>query len=186
MVKSISLTLSGGEFEIVYGTDFSVKSDCLDHLVYEKDDVWYVVSDPQHTKYANTTITIPYQSIFYTVLINITDGVLEMCKTACENIFLYIKNSTVEADTVSQRLRIAVGHGNARICAKASYINIDCGYGTIDLHPEHIKNGYKINSKCGMGNVTLNSAVLPKQYVSQEGERQIEVICGMGAVNIYT
>ena len=64
MVRSISLTLSGGEFEIVYGTDFSVKSDCLDHLVYEKDDVWYVVSDPQHTKYANTTNTIPNQSIF--------------------------------------------------------------------------------------------------------------------------
>lgn len=186
MVKSISLTLSGGEFELVYGTDFSVTSDSLNHLVYEKDDVWYVVSDPQHTKYAKTTITIPYQSIFYTVLINITDGVLEMCTTSCERIFFYIKNATVEADTISQRLRIAVGHGNARICAKASYINIDCGYGTIDLHPEHIKNGYKINSKCGMGTVTLNSAVLPKQYVSQEGERQIEVICGMGAVNIYT
>lgn len=187
MIKSVKLELSGGEFEIVYGTDFSVTSDFLNHLVYEKDSVWHVMSDPCHGKYAKTVITIPCGYSFSNFQINLTDGALRLCKTSCENIEFKVKSASAEVDTVTaQNLYISISRADLRISLDAKNTNIDCGYGTVDLRFAQYKNGYSINSRCGMGNVTLNSSLLPKKFKSNNGNRKINVICGMGDVNINT
>lgn len=186
MIKSVKLELSGGDFEIIYGNDFSVTSDVLNHLVYEKDGVWHVISDPCHGKYATTTITVPHSYCFTDFQINLTDGALKLCRTESKNIEFNITNASAEAETaVAENLYISVGRANLRISADAVNTNIDCGYGTIDIRfPK--KTGYSITSQCGMGNVTLDSAVLPKKYCSANGDRKINIICGMGDVNINT
>lgn len=187
MIKSVKLELSGGEFEICCGEDFSVTSDTLNHLVYEKDGVWHVVSDPCHGKYASTVITLPYGHSLRNFALYITDGAVKMCRTECENISFDIKNSSAEVESiVTDKLYISVSRGNLRINADSGYTDIDCGYGTVDLRLPRKKDGYSITSQCGRGNVTLNSSVLPKKYHSDNSERRINVICGMGNVNIST
>ncbi len=187
MIKSVKLELSGGEFEIVYGKDFSVSSDTLKHLVYEKSSVWHVISDPCHGKYAKTVITIPCGYSFTNFQINLVDGVLRICKTDCENIEFNLKSASAEVDTVTaQNLYISISRSDLRISIDTKNTNIDCGYGTVDLMFSQDKNGYSINSQCGMGNVILNSSLLPKKFKSNNGDRKINVICGMGDVNINT
>lgn len=187
MIKSVKLELSGGDFEIRHGEDFSVTSAALNHLVYEKDGVWHVVSDPCHGKYAATVITIPYSYSFTNFQITLNDGALRLCKTKCKNIELNIKNASAEAEAaLAENLYISASRGNLRISADAVCTNIDCGYGTVNLNLLQKNTGYSISSQCGMGNVTLNSAVLPKKYCSDNGERKINVICGMGDVNLST
>lgn len=187
MIKSVKLELSGGDFEIRHGEDFSVTSDALNHLVYEKDGIWHVVSDLCHGKYAVTVITIPYSYSFTNFQITLNDGALRLCKTECKNIELNIKNASAEAETASaENLYISASRANLRISADAGNTSIDCGYGTVDLRLLRQKDGYSISSQCGMGNVTLNSAVLPKKYKADNGTRKINVICGMGEVNIST
>ena len=178
MIKSVKLELSGGEFEIIYGTDFCVTSDASNHLVYEKDSVWHVMSDPCHGKYAKTVITIPCGYSFANFQINLTDGALKLCKTDCENIEFNLKSASLEADTaVAENLYISTSRADLRISLDAKNTNIDCGYGTVDLMFLQNKNGYSINSQCGMGNVTLNSSLLPKKFNSNNGDRKINVIC---------
>ena len=187
MIKSVKLDLSGGDFEIAYGSDFSVASDVLNHLVYEKDGVWHVVSDPCRGRYANTVITLPYERSFHNFALNIKDGAVKMCKTECDNISLEIKSSSVEIEKInSQELYISMSRGNLQINADSAYTDIDCGYGTVDIRMQRRKDGYAVTSQCGMGNVTLNSSILPKKYQSDNSERKINVICGMGDVNIST
>ena len=187
MISSVKLDLSGGDFEIIRGDNFSVTSDCLDHLVYEKDGVWHVVSDPCRGKYANTTITLPLERSFHNFALNVTDGAIKMCSVESENISFDIKNSAAEIEkTISQNLYVSTSRGNIRINADSKRSNIDCGYGTVDVHMARKKEGYSISSQCGMGNVTLNSSVLTKKYHSTDGEYEIHIICGMGEVNITT
>ncbi len=183
MINSVKLEISGGDFEIAYGDDFSVTSDCLNHLVYEKDGIWHVVSDPCHGKYAKTLITLPYLRTFVNFQINLSDGALKLCKTDCKNIEFNLKNASAEADTITaQNLYISIGRANLRISADAQATSIDCGYGTVDLRLT--KDSYSINSQCGMGKVTLNSSLLPKKFGNNNGDRKINVICGMGDVSI--
>lgn len=185
MINSIKLELSGGDFEITQGEGFSVTSDCLNHLVYEKDGVWHVVSDPYHGKYAKTVITLPFLRAFTNFQINLTDGALNLCKTDCENMEFNLKNASAESDTVtSENLYISIAHSNLRILTDSQSTNIDCGYGTLDLRLT--RGSYSIKSQCGMGKVTLNSSVIPKKFECNNGNRKINVICGMGDVNINT
>ena len=186
MIKSIRLELSGDDFEITYGTDFTVTSDISKHLVYEKNGVWHVISDPCHGKYGRTIITIPYGYSFTDFQINLTDGALKFCKINSENAELNLKNASVEADTISKNLYISISRANLRIFADSQAINIDCGYGMVDLRLVKARDGYSISSQCGIGNVTLNSSLLAKKFESNNGARKINVICGMGDVNINT
>ena len=185
MINSVKLELSGGDFEITNGEIFSVTSDCLDHLVYEKDGVWHVVSDPCHGKYAKTVITLPYLRAFTNFQINLSDGALDLCRTDCKNLEFNLKNASAESDTVTaQNLYISIAHSNLRILADSQSTSIDCGYGTLDLRLT--KGNYSIKSQCGMGKVTINSSLLPKKFENNDGDRKINVICGMGDVNINT
>lgn len=187
MIKSIDLQLTGGEFRIIQGDDFTIRSDSLDHLIYEKDEVWHVISDICRGKYADTVITLPIIRSFHKVSVKITDGTLSMCPMQCKEIIFNIRSASVDvADVISQRLKIDIGSGNLKINADSYQTYIDCGYGTVNLNMSREKQAYSIDSKCGMGNVTLNSMLLPKQYKSPEGEHKIHIICGMGEVNINT
>ena len=187
MILSVKLELSGGDFEIIRGDNFSVTSDCLDHLVYEKDGVWHVVSDPCRGKYASTTITLPYKYSFHNFTLKLTDGALKMCDTESKNILFEIKNSAAEIEKIiSQKLYISMSRGNIRINADSKHTNIDCGYGTVDIKMAQKKDEYRISSQCGMGKVTLNSSVLPRKYQPDNGEYEIYIVCGMGEVNITT
>lgn len=185
MINSVKLELSGGDFQITHGEDFSVTSDCLNHLVYEKDGIWHVVSDPCHGKYAKTVITLPYLSTFTNFQVNLSDGALNLCKTDCKSLEFNLKNASAETDTVTvQNLYISIGYSDLRVLADAQFTNIDCGYGTLDLRLT--KGNYSIKSQCGMGKVTLNSSLLSKKFENSDGDRKINVICGMGNVNINT
>lgn len=185
MINSIKLELSGGDFEITLGEDFSVTSDGLNHLVYEKDSVWHVVSDPCHGKYAKTVITLPYLRAFANFQVNLSDGALNLCKTDCKSLEFNLKNASAETDMLTaENLYISIGHSNLRILADSQFTNIDCGYGTVDLRLK--KNSYSIKSQCGMGKITLNSSLVPKKFETADGDRKINVICGMGDVHIYT
>ena len=185
MIKSMKIKLSGGEFEIVRGTDFSVTSDNLAHLIYEEKGVWHIVSDPCKGKYAKTLITLPYQHIFSDIYIEMSDGTLDICDIICDNFEIRISGASLVAQTIhSQNLYLSASKADVHINADSVMTDIDCGYGCVTMNFKSYSFGYKISSKCGMGNVSLNSVVLPKRYVSDIGERRINVICGMGNVNI--
>lgn len=187
MIKSIDLQLMGGEFSIIRGEDFAVTSNGLDHLVYEKNGVWHVISDTCRGKYANSVITVPFTHSFHKVSVKITDGTLSMCPIQCDEIMFNIKSASIDAsDIISQQLKIDIGKGNIQLNADSSQTDIDCGYGTVNMNMHREKKVYSIDSKCGMGRVTLNSMLLPKRYKSPDGEHKIHIICGMGEVNINT
>ncbi len=187
MIKSMKLKLSGGEFDIRRDVDFSVTSDSLAHLVYEKNGIWFVESDPCRGKYAKTVITLPYQHSFSDIVIEMTDGTLNICEINCDNIELTLKESALGADMIST-LNLYINSANSDVCIRANsqLTSIDCGFGTVNLSLTPYKYGYKIHSECGMGNVTLNSVLLPKKHISEMGKRRIDIICGMGDVNINT
>lgn len=185
MIKSMKLKLSGGEFTIQRDVDFSVTSDSLAHLVYEKNGIWFVESDPCRGKYAKTAITLPYQYSFSNIIIEMTDGTLNVCELDCDNIEFNIQKSVFTADMIkTQNLHIKSANSTIYAHVNPHLTSIDCGFGSVILNLTPYKFGYKIKSKCGVGNVSLNSVILPKNYISQNGERRIDIICGMGDVNI--
>lgn len=185
MIKSVDLKLCGGSFAIVRDVAFTVKSDGLAHLVYEKDGVWHVQSDPCRKNYSDTVITLPYGAVFSKLSLSIEDGAVEMCAAESEIVFVDIKNSSAElGEITAEKLYISVAGANISLNANAEYTSVDCGYGTVNLRQVRTKSGYSVKTKCGMGKVTLNSEVLPKRSYIPDGERTIDVICGMGEVNI--
>lgn len=185
MIKSVDLKLCGGSFVIVRDADFTVKSDDLAHLVYEKDGVWHVQSDPCRKNYSDTVITLPYGAVFSKLSLCVEDGALEMCDTESESVLINAKNASAEiGEITAKELYISAACANISLNANSKYTSVDCGYGTVNLRQVRAKSGYSVNSKCGMGKVTLNSTILPKRSYIPDGERKIDVICGMGEVNI--
>lgn len=186
MVHSVKLDLKNGYYEIVRGNDFSVVSDGVNHLVYEEDEVWRVVSDPEGGGTGNTTITIPQD-------INI------------KSFFLYGKNTAIKCDTLNactvyidlkdgagefsdikcDKVGISMGKGEMRAkITEVESLKIDCGYGTVNV--DLLKDNYNITSNCGMGEVSLNSEKLPKKYENKIIGKNIDIVCGIGRVNINT
>lgn len=187
MIKSLNFKLLHGEFQISEGTEFSITSKNADHLVYENKGVWHIESDPCAGKIGRTIITIPSGYVFDNIQIILDRAILSICKINTTNIGLELRNSTAETDGLTAKyLSIRTARGDIRTNADVSITDIDCGYGTIDLHFKPYTFGYNIHSTCGMGNVTHNSKTLPKKYASASGERKINIICGMGTVNFYT
>ena len=135
MIKSMKIKLSGGEFDIVRGTDFSVTSDNLAHLVYEKNGVWHVISDPCRGKYAKTVITLPYQHIFSDIYIEMSDGTLNICDISCDNFEIHITGASLETQTIhSQNLHLSASKADVHINADSQMTDIDCGYGIVTMN----------------------------------------------------
>lgn len=185
MIKSLNLILCGGNFDIVKGTDFSVDSDFLPHLVYEKNGVWNVISDPCRGRTAKTVITIPAEYTFAQISVSLSDGALEMCPIRSREFYCGFENASAQIDgAVSESLRVSSVRSSVFVNADSECCEIDCGFGNVDIRMRSAEYGYTVRTKCGMGSVTLNSVQLAKHGVYGRGARHINVICGMGNVNI--
>ncbi len=188
MIRSVKLILSGGYYDIIYGDGFSVSGKVSQYLEYEKNGIWYVKSNPYRGSEDDTLITVPYDFEFKSFVLKLNEGAAKVCPINCEKAYFEINNSAVEISDVSaERIGLALGKGNVVINSDpAIEMDIDCGFGTVDLRLKKSCDGYFVKSKRGMGEIILNSVRLPRQYENNEGKRVVNVICGMGKVNINT
>lgn len=188
MIDKVKLKLSGGFYEITYGDDFSVKSDCENHLVYEEKGIWYVISDHDGGKDGNSTILFPRDIQLHSFILEGTDIALKCDLLKADTVYFDLKNSAGEIRNLyGQKIGISMGKGEIRANIKELHtLKIDCGYGTVNAELPSDTTGYNITSNCGMGEVTLNSIKLPRQYVKNANGKNISIICGMGCVNINT
>ncbi len=188
MIHKVKLKLSGGFYEIVYGKEFSVKSFDTNHLVYEEDEVWYVVSDPNGRSEGNSTIVIPCDFNLKSFIMEGTGIALKCDTIKADTVYLDFKNSAGEINNIyGGRIGISMGKGDVRVNIKElDTLKIDCGHGTVNVELPYDDTGYDITSNCGMGEVTLNSMKLPRQYAQNDNGKIIYIVCGMGNVNINT
>ncbi len=188
MIHTVKLDLKNGYYEIVRGKDFNVESDSANHLVYKEDGVWYVVSDPDSGKAGNTFITIPQDVEIKNFFLHGKNTAIKCDNIKSHTIYIDIKDGVGEfLDIKCDRMAIAMGKGEIRTkITELESLKVDCGYGSVNVDLPYMKDGYDITSNCGMGEVTLNSEKLPRQYTVINSGKTIEIICGLGCVNINT
>lgn len=187
MITRIKLSLANGYYEIKEGTDFAVISEDADHLVYEENGIWNVVSQPGGVKGGNSIITVPPDAVPYAVYIEGENIGLNCDFINTQKLFLDMKSSACEINNVSSgKIKIEMGRGDMRISASEfSNLHINCGYGNIvaDLYGRDL---YNITTKCGNGEIILNSRRLPRGFCENNDGNNINIICGMGRVEVNT
>ncbi len=188
MIHKVKLKLSNGFYEIIYGKDFSVKGDGIKHLIYEENGTWYVCSDPNSCSDGNSIIEIPWNAQLKSFILEGAAIALKCDTVKADTIYIDLKNSAGEVSNIhGKKIGISMGKGNVRATIKAlNTLKIDCGHGMVNAELPYERCGYNITSNSGMGEVILNSIKLPRQYAKNEGEKNIDVVCGMGCVNINT
>ena len=188
MISKIKLNLSGGFYEIIKGTDFSVASDDSNHLEYENDGVWYVLSDPDGRQNGNSVIMIPYESELELFTLIANDVAIKCDFIKAKKVYFDLKNTAGEFCSIDGgKIGISMGKGDARFGIKTlEALKVDCGYGTVNVDLPQNPLGYNITSACGVGEVTLNSRKLPREYNDPNSGKIINIVCGMGHVNINT
>lgn len=188
MINSVRLKLSNGYYEIVAGTDFCVLSDTQEHLQYEDRGVGYIESDSCAGIGGINLITIPKDSGFNSFIVYLENGAIKAPSINAHKIYIELKNSAGEFDGLkADKIGLSLGKGSLRANVNnARELNIDCGMGNMDIRLGRKESSYKITSKHGMGVVNLNSKTLPRVYETENGENYVNIICGMGGVNINT
>lgn len=186
MVHSLKLDLKNGYYEIVRGDDFNVISDDVNHLVYEEDGVWYVVSAPNERRMGNTTITIPQDINIKSFFLYGKNTAIKCDTVNARNVYIDLKDSAGEFFNIKcDRVGISMGKGEVRAkITEVESLKIDCGYGTANV--DLLKGNYNVTSNCGMGEVSLNSKKLPREYENKTPGKNIDIVCGIGRVNINT
>lgn len=187
MIKSVKIIIHSGYCEVRYGNSFMLDGTG-NYLQYEKDGVLHIESDPCIGHNESTVISIPYNAALKSFILKINDGAAEICPLNCKKCFLDIRSSSVKlCGITSEHFGVSMSRGNAVINnAVCNKIDIDCGYGVVDLYAQNADTEYSVASRRGMGSVTLNSVQLPRQYNRPSGDNHINVTCGMGTVNINT
>lgn len=188
MIHKVKLKLSNGFYEIIYGKGFSAKSDGIKHLIYEENETWYVCSDPNNRSGGNAVIEIPFDAQLKSFILEGTDIALKCDTVKADTIYFDLKNSAGEVSSIhGKKIGISMGKGDVRaVIGSFNTLKIDCGYGRVNVELPFERCGYNITSDCGMGEVILNSIKLPRQYTKNGSEKNIDVVCGMGCVNINT
>lgn len=188
MINKVKLKLSGSFYEITYGDNFSVKDDCGNHLVYEEKGIWHVISDPDGRKNSNSVITIPRDVQLHSFILEGTDIALKCDILKANTVYFDLKNSAGEISNLyGKKIGISMGKGEIRVGIKElDTLKIDCGYGTVNAEIPADTIPYNIRSSSGIGEVNLNSIKLPRQYVKNDNGKDINIVCGMGCVNINT
>lgn len=187
MICKVKLSLTNGYYEIKEGKEFDIISEDSYHLVYEENGIWNVVSQPGGAKNGNSIITVPLDAVPYAVYIEGENIGLNCDFINAQKLFLDMKNSACEVNNVSsEKIKIEMGRGDMRISASDfSNLHINCGYGNIvaDLYGrEH----YNITTKCGNGEIIMNSRKLPHGFCENNDGNNIDIICGMGRVVVNT
>lgn len=187
MIRGVKLILSWGYYDIKWGTEFSVSGKNGRYLEYEKNGVWYVQTDTQWSSCDEAVITMPCDCNIEGFKLKLKDGGVRMCMIDCEKAYFDINNSSAEIESVkADKIGLSLGKGSVVMGAEPrERMDIDCGFGSADIRL--IKScDYSFEIKHGKGSVTLNSEALPREYVHKGGGRLINIVCGMGSVNINT
>ena len=185
MVHTIKLNLKNGYYDIYKGNNFAVESD-VNHLVYQEDGVWYVVGDPDGGKTGNSYIMIPFDANIRKFFVHGKDVAIKCDNVKADTVYIDIKDGVGEfCDIKCGKAGIAMGKGEIRAkITELESLNIDCGYGTLNVDLPDDK--YDITSNCGMGEVVVDSKKLPRQYARKNNGKTVNIICGMGSVKINT
>ncbi len=188
MICKVKLKLSNGFYEIINGDSFTVRSSDTNHLIYEENGVWHVVSDPNGRSVGNSTIVIPWDFQLASFMLEGTNIGLRCDMAKAETVYFDLKNSAGEINNIfAKKIGISMGKGEVRAnVKKLDSLKVDCGYGTVKIDIPYVQSGYCITSRCGTGEVMLNSMKLPREYTQNDGVKNINIVCGMGQVYINT
>lgn len=188
MISKVKLKLSNGFYEIVNGMDFAVTSEDTRHLVYEEDGVWNVVRDPDGRHNGNVVIMIPQDAELKNFMLYGNDVAIKCDFIKAYKVYFDLRNSACEVkNIVGEKIGIAMGKGDGRFnITEFGALKVDCGRGTVNVELPKSSCGYDITSTCGIGEVTLNSQKLPRTYNDINSGNIINIVCGMGRVNINT
>lgn len=188
MINAVDIEVYGGYYEIVQGMDFGVSSSAAEFVTYEHEGVWYVRGDKCRGRSAQTLIILPDNAQLARFSLTVSDGAFKIDTLSADAVIINANNSSGEVRLGSVgALRLDVGKGtlraNVRDCEKCK---VECGKGQVDLTLGKTDGGYCIKSRHGIGNVTHNCISLPRQFHSDDGHVPVNIVCGMGNVNLYT
>lgn len=186
MIRSVKIIIYGGYCDIVHDDVFSLTGDG-EYLEYEKNGVWYIESNPSG-KGGNTIISVPRNFEFSSFILKASGCAAKVSAIQSKKAFFDIVSSVLEVDEISgEKIGISMSRGSAVINGvSGDEINIDCGLGSVDLKISKSDREYSMLSKRGMGKIIVNSCELPRNYEKQGGNSIINIVCGMGTVNINT
>lgn len=187
MITKVKLKLKNGSYEIIKGTDFAVKDDRESHLVYEENGVWYAESNSDITRGNIATIMLP-ENRLRTFSIYGADISLKCDFVNSDSIYFELKSSACEFNNINGgKMGISNSKGDNRFSVSSfESLKIDCGYGNVSVELPKTSEGYDITSKHGIGEVILNSNLLPREYRRESAGKKIDIVCGMGEVRINT
>ena len=186
-MRSIKLELRNGHFDITSGSVLNAVDPRMPFLIYEENNTGAIVCRPDAGLAYDAQITVP-EHIPENVVLSASGAALSVCPVETGVFTASLKNSSIELSSViSRRISLSLGNGNVFINAVPSIsADIECGFGTVDLHLPKNERGYLYDIEHGAGTVTLNSQPMPR--TARRGSPNgimINIRCGMGAVNIY-
>lgn len=186
MIKGIELVLSNGNFVIEKGEAFAAIDDNMPFLCYEENGVCHAECTPDGGGLYNARIVIPYGCRPEWISVRTKCASVTACELICGSFDGDIKESSINFSEIqARRIHMSMGRCDAVIYAKplvaADFL---CGYGSVQIFLANAPRGYKYNTFCGAGELTLNSNKLNRVYSggSPNGV-PVKISCGMGKVS---
>lgn len=187
MIKGIDLVLSNGNFIIEKGDSFTATDSTMPFLCYEENGVCHAECTPDGGGLYDARIVIPHTCRPEWISIKLKCASVTSCGVTCGSFKGDIKESSVILHEIqARRINMSLGCCNAVIYAKplvaADFL---CGHGKTQIFFSNMTRGYKYNTFCGAGELTLNSKKLGRECsCGNPVGVPVNISCGMGRVSI--
>jgi hypothetical protein len=208
-IHSLDIQINAADFKIELGDEFSVESNLKYLSVSEKDGVLKIVDEAKSSSnYSNAVLTlyVPNGIVFDDV--DITTGAAKLTVDALSTSSLELKlgagdvrfeslNASAEVDIEGgagqitivsgtlNDLSLEMGMGELNLTAAVlGDSDLKFGVGESNLTLIGTKDDYKVDIDKGIGNITVDGKTVTDFGSSGNGQRQIHIEGGVGAVHI--